>query len=174
MLNELRLRIETQRLALGQLDNDAEDDELVALVDRQEEVAQRLTDLQSRREALAVDAELSGSGVVFLSPAEVATPTGFSIYLVLGVFVGMIIAGMIAYVLARLAKTSRSRRTRELWSSPNDRRPALLIGATEDGSPCRDRLVVRRRQRRSARRSRYLHTADPRDGNGTASSRPWP
>ncbi len=98
LLNELRLRVDSLRAAIG---DDTDNLALVALLDAEAVAGQRLAELQSRRDALAIDAELAGSGVAFVSPAETAAPAGSTLFVVLGVLLGLILSGVIAYSLAR-------------------------------------------------------------------------
>jgi Mrp family chromosome partitioning ATPase/uncharacterized protein involved in exopolysaccharide biosynthesis len=81
-----------------------------ALEASQAEAQQRLTDLQARRDQLAVDADLAGTGVVFASPAETAEPSGGVTYVALGLLAGLVVGAIIAMLLAgrRQSLSSRS------------------------------------------------------------------
>jgi Mrp family chromosome partitioning ATPase len=97
-LSELRLRLETMRLAL---DVNVDPDDLAAVFARQDEARRRFGELQTRRVQLAVDAELTGSGIVFFDPAVTASPSGVGVWLVLGGMAGALIGITIAFLLAR-------------------------------------------------------------------------
>lgn len=74
--------------------------ERATLITLQGEAQQRATDLQTRRDQLAVDADLAGTGVIFYSPAEVALPSGSSLFIVLGFLSGLAIGAGVAVLLA--------------------------------------------------------------------------
>ncbi|MEA3501853.1 MAG: Wzz/FepE/Etk N-terminal domain-containing protein [Actinomycetota bacterium] len=104
-LQILTVRIETVSSDLEQertvvLALERENPERAVLVGLQSEAQRRLTDLQTRRDQLAVDADLASSGVVFASPAETATPSGAGLFVVLGMLVGLMIGALIAVLLA--------------------------------------------------------------------------
>jgi Mrp family chromosome partitioning ATPase/uncharacterized protein involved in exopolysaccharide biosynthesis len=99
--------LERERTALLALDRD--DPERIALIGRQGEAQRRLTDLQSRRDQLAVDADLTSSGVVFYSPAETAQPSGGALFIILGFMLGAVLAAALAVVLASRKRRFESR-----------------------------------------------------------------
>ncbi|MFC2153786.1 GumC family protein [Actinomycetota bacterium] len=72
----------------------------ISLIASQTEAQRRLSELQSRRDQLAVDADLASSGVVFFSPAETAQPSGAGLYVVLGAMVGLALGSTVAVLLA--------------------------------------------------------------------------
>jgi len=118
-LQILTIRIDTvsgeldqQRTAVLALERD--DPERVALVASQTESQSRLTDLQARRDQLAVDSDLASSGVVFASPAETAEPSGAGLFVVLGLLMGLIIAAALAVLLANRRKRFTGRNEPEL------------------------------------------------------------
>ena len=71
-----------------------------AVVAKQAEAQRRLSELQSRRDQLSVDADLASGGVVFFSPAETAVPSGAGLYVVLGAMVGIALGSVVAVLLA--------------------------------------------------------------------------
>jgi Mrp family chromosome partitioning ATPase/uncharacterized protein involved in exopolysaccharide biosynthesis len=97
-LGELGLRIETLRDALTP---DPDDFELLELQTEQEDARLRLGALETRRDQLAVDADVAGSGVVFTDPAEVAEPSSVGLFVALGFLGGAILGATIASLLAR-------------------------------------------------------------------------
>jgi len=90
------------------------DPERGALIARQGEAQRRLTDLQSRRDQLAVDADLARNGVVFYSPAETATPSGGALFVVLGILFGLAVGAGIAVLLASRRRRFATRTEPEL------------------------------------------------------------
>lgn len=119
----LTLRINTISTTLAQeraaaLALELDDPERAALVQLRTDANQRLTDLQARRDQLAVDADLASNGVVFYSPAEIAVPSNSVLYIVLGAILGFVIAAAFAVRL-----TSK----RERFTSRNE--PELLLNA---------------------------------------------
>jgi len=122
-LRILSLRISTLRNDLDQertiiLANERDNPERADLVRLQGEAQRRLTDLQTTRDQLTVDADLASNGVVFYSPAETADPSGLVLLIVLGFLVGLIAGSSLAMLLS-----SRSRR----FSSRSE--PELVLGA---------------------------------------------
>ncbi|HSJ70573.1 MAG TPA: AAA family ATPase [Acidimicrobiia bacterium] len=115
-VTRLSTELDTQRNNAIALER--EDPERLAIVALQAEGQRRLSELQSRRDQLAVDADLVSSGVVFFSPAEVAEPAGAGLFVVLGAMVGMVIGSIVAVFLAgrRRAFTTRTE-------------PELVLGA---------------------------------------------
>jgi Mrp family chromosome partitioning ATPase/uncharacterized protein involved in exopolysaccharide biosynthesis len=118
-LDILTLQIQTisggldeQRTVVLALERD--DPDRAALVAQQSEAQRRLTDLQSRRDQLAVDADLASSGVVFFSPAETAEPSGGAVFIVLGFLTGLAIGAAIAVLLANRRRRFASRTEPEL------------------------------------------------------------
>jgi len=97
-LGELGLRIEALRDALTP---DPDDFELLELQTEQEDARLRLGALETRRDQLAVDADVAGSGVVFTDPAEVAEPSSVGLFVALGFLGGAILGATIASLLAR-------------------------------------------------------------------------
>jgi len=119
----LNLRISTitndlaqQRIILLAVERD--DPSRAALIRLQDEAQQRLSNLQARRDQLAVDADLASNGVVFYSPAEIAVPSGSSLFIVLGFLTGLAVGAGLAVLL-----TSRRRR----FGSRGE--PELVLGA---------------------------------------------
>lgn len=97
-LGEIGLRIETLREALAP---DPDDFELLELQNQQDEARLRLVALETRRDQLAVDADVAGSGVVFTDPAEVAEPSSVGLFVALGFLAGALLGATIASLLAR-------------------------------------------------------------------------
>jgi Mrp family chromosome partitioning ATPase len=95
-----------------------DDPDRAALNRLQGEAQQRLAELQARHDQLAVDADLSGNGVIFYSPAETAASSSSSLYIVLGFLSGLAVGSGLAVLL-----TSRRRR----FSSRNE--PETFVGA---------------------------------------------
>jgi len=122
-LQILNIRIATITNELDQervviLAVERDDPDRAALIRLQDEAQQRLTDLQARRDQLAVDADLASNGVVFYSPAEIAVPSGASLFIVLGFLTGLAVGAGLAVLL-----TSRRRR----FASRGE--PELVLGA---------------------------------------------
>lgn len=109
-LTELGLRIETLRDALTP---DPDDFELLELQTQQEEARLRLAALETRRDQLAVDADVAGSGVVFTDPAEVAEPSSVGLFVALGFLGGAILGAAIASLLARRRRRFTARKEPE-------------------------------------------------------------
>lgn len=101
-LGELELRIATLQAVLGE---DVADIEVTQIETRLDEARDRLANLQTRRDQLAVDAAIAGSGVVFYSAAEVGEPSSVVLYVVLGFVLGAIIGIAIASILIRRRRT---------------------------------------------------------------------
>lgn len=76
-----------------------------ALVRQRDEDQLRITDLQARRDQIAVDADLASNGVLFFSPAEIAEPSSSGLFVALGFIVGLAVGSGIAVLLS-----SRNRR----------------------------------------------------------------
>ena len=113
-LQILTFRIDTVSNELDQqrtvvLALEREDPDRAVLVAQQSEEQRRLSDLQSRRDQLAVDADLASSGVVFFSPAETAKPSGGALFVVLGFLTGLAIGAAIAVLLANRRRRFESR-----------------------------------------------------------------
>ena len=113
-LQILTLRIDTLSNGLDQqrtvvLALERDDPDRAVLVAQQSEAQRRLTDLQTRRDQLAVDADLASSGVVFFSPAETAEPSGGAMFVVLGALMGLLIGAVIAVLLANRRRRFASR-----------------------------------------------------------------
>lgn len=113
-----------------------DDPDRAVIVGLQDEAKRRLTDLQTRRDQLAVDADLSSNGVVFYSPAETAVPSSSSIYIVLGFLAGLAVGVGAAVLLSRRRRRFASRTepekilgTRLLADVPNfkDERVASML-----------------------------------------------
>lgn len=77
----------------------AADPVLDLTIQEQEQARNRLADLQARRDQLAVDADLAGSGVKFFAPAETAEPSSVGLYVVLGFILGSIVGIILATFL---------------------------------------------------------------------------
>jgi len=132
-LQILSLRIATVRNALDQertviLAIERDDPDRAVLIGQQNEAQRRLTELQTRRDQLAVDADLASNGVVFYSPAETAVPSGASLYIVLGFLTGLALGVGVAVLLSRRRRRFGSRNepekvlgTRLLADVPNFR-----------------------------------------------------
>jgi len=122
-LQVLNLRIATVTNELNQerivvLAIERDDPDRASLIRLQDEAQQRLTDLQARRDQLEVDSDLASNGVVFYSPAEIAVPSGSSLFIVLGFLTGLAVGAGLAVLL-----TSRRRR----FGSRSE--PELVLGA---------------------------------------------
>jgi tyrosine-protein kinase Etk/Wzc len=98
LLTQISTQIATLQDALAA---DLDDTELLTLQDQQDAVRERISDLQTRRDQLAVDAELASNGVVLYDPAETAEAATGSIMMILGLMAGAIMGASIALVLAR-------------------------------------------------------------------------
>ncbi|HHC09107.1 MAG TPA: hypothetical protein ENK55_10380 [Actinobacteria bacterium] len=98
---ELGLRIETLTEAL-EANPDAF--ELVDLQTRQGEARERLADLRTRRDQLAVDAEVAGSGVAFIDHAEIAKPSSVGLFVGLGFLLGALLGVVIAATVGQRAR----------------------------------------------------------------------
>jgi Mrp family chromosome partitioning ATPase len=96
-IGELRSRIDTLREAL---DETVSADEIAALVAQQDDARRRLGELKTRRLQLSVDAELTGSGIVFFDQATDATRSSVGLWLVLGGMGGALLGSGLAYLLA--------------------------------------------------------------------------
>lgn len=86
-----------------------EDPDRAVIIGLQDEAKRRLTDLQTRRDQLAVDADLSSNGVVFYSPAETAVPSSSALYIVLGFLAGLALGVGGAVLLSRRRRRFASR-----------------------------------------------------------------
>jgi Mrp family chromosome partitioning ATPase/capsular polysaccharide biosynthesis protein len=106
VIGEISLQITTLQTALT---GGTEDTEVVTLLDQQAAARERLSDLQTRRDQLAVDAELASNGVVLYDPAETAQPASPAIMLLLGLIGGAILGSSIALLLARGRRRFSSR-----------------------------------------------------------------
>ncbi len=84
------------------LDIEVREPELAALVEEQREAIARLSNLIARRDQLAVDAEIAGSGVVLYSPASKAVSTGVALSraVPVGAVLGALAGAAGAYALA--------------------------------------------------------------------------
>jgi capsular exopolysaccharide synthesis family protein len=98
LLGQISTQIDTLQDALTA---DTEDTALLTLQDQQAAVRLRLSDLQTVRDQLAVDAELASDGVVLFDAAETAEPTSGAIMMALGLIGGGILGSTIALLLAR-------------------------------------------------------------------------
>jgi Mrp family chromosome partitioning ATPase len=118
------LQIVTVRIATVTNDLDQErtillaverdDPDRTALIRLRDEAQQRLSDLQARRDQLAVDADLASNGVVFYSPAEIAVPSGSSLFIVLGFLIGLAVGAGLAVLLSSRRRRFGSRTEPEL------------------------------------------------------------
>lgn len=83
------------------LEIESQNPELTALLEEQRLAIGRLSELTSRRNQLAVDAELSGGGVVFQSIAQPAVQTspGLTLVALLGLAAGLLVGAALAYGL---------------------------------------------------------------------------
>lgn len=106
LLNALRARVDTLTAALAA---DPDDPILNNLLAQQTAAQNRLIDLQSRRDQIAVDADLAGSGVIGTSPAENAEEASIGLWVVLGAILGAVIASALAYLLAQRSRRFASR-----------------------------------------------------------------
>ncbi len=97
----------------------SQDPVLAQTLDERAQARIRLADLQSRRDQLAIDADLAGSGVTFFAPAETAKPSSVGLYVALGFILGLILGAVLATVLAR--RNQRFEHRAE---------PAALLGTT--------------------------------------------
>jgi Mrp family chromosome partitioning ATPase/uncharacterized protein involved in exopolysaccharide biosynthesis len=102
-----------ERTVVLQVESD--DPDRAALVRLQNEAQQRLSQLQARSDQLAVDADLSGNGVIFYSPAETAAVSGSSLFIVLGFLSGLTIGSGLAVVLTSRRRRFASRGEPELF-----------------------------------------------------------
>ncbi len=137
-LGALNLRIDTLQKAL--LEND-ETPALAVLKIQVDDARARLVNLQTRRDQLAVDSEIAGSGVVFFSPAEVAKPSSVGLYVVVGFLFGMTLGMAIAWMLGRNRRAFGDRQapqqvlqTRFLADVPdfNEERIRTLLPVTDE------------------------------------------
>ncbi|MGI9665689.1 MAG: Wzz/FepE/Etk N-terminal domain-containing protein [Acidimicrobiia bacterium] len=115
--NELAiLNIRIERLS-GDLDQEraealaaeANDPARAALVRQRDEAQQRVTDLQARRDQLAVDADLVSNGVIFFSPAEIAYPSSAGLYVAIGFLLGLALGSGLAVWLSSTNQRFTSR-----------------------------------------------------------------
>jgi Mrp family chromosome partitioning ATPase/uncharacterized protein involved in exopolysaccharide biosynthesis len=118
-LQILNLRIAALRNALEQertiiLAAERDDPERADLGRLQGEAQRRLTDLQTTRDQLVVDADLASNGVVFYSPAEIAEPSSSTMLIVLGFLVGLVAGSSLAMVLSNRVRRFGSRSEPEL------------------------------------------------------------
>lgn len=76
--------------------------ELAALLEEQEQLIGRRSELRTRRDGLAVDSSLESTGIVLFSPAAEAESVGLSLLptLVAAAILGGLIAAVVAYALA--------------------------------------------------------------------------
>ncbi len=108
-----QIRLELDDIAksfatLQQLDAiEQESPELRALLEQQSEAVRQLSALAVLRDELSVDAELAGSGVVVVSPAEEVVPvtTGMARAAAVSLVIGVMIGAAVAYVLALRTQT---------------------------------------------------------------------
>jgi Mrp family chromosome partitioning ATPase/capsular polysaccharide biosynthesis protein len=176
-----QIRLELDDIAqsfatLQQLDAiEQESPELRALLEQQSEAVRQLSALAVLRDELSVDAELAGSGVVVVSPAEEVVPvtTGMARAAAVSMVIGILLGGTVAYVLALRTQTFDDRL-----------QPEAILGAgllaevpsfVEAG--LRTQLPVREAASSATAESyRFLATAlemrsraeGPVDGDGTA------
>lgn len=106
VLEEINLQITTLENALAAT---GDNPQIVELQDQRLAAQQRLSDLKTRRDELAVDADLATNVVPFLEPAERAEPAGVATMLALGLLFGAILGATIALLLARSRRRFRSR-----------------------------------------------------------------
>lgn len=106
VLGEIGLQIATLQDALAAT---AEDPDLKTLENSEAAIRTRISDLQTVRDQLAVDADLVSNGVVFRDPAEIAQPASAAIMTVLGFLGGAILGSSIALLLARRRRRFGSR-----------------------------------------------------------------
>lgn len=106
LLAEIGFQITTLQNALTV---DADETAILTLINQQTAERERLSDLQTRRDQLAVDAELASSGVVLYDPAETAKPGSAAVMLALGLIGGGILGSTIALLLARRRRRFGSR-----------------------------------------------------------------
>lgn len=102
ILSAISTAISTQLEAMRTiLEIESQNPELTALLEEQRLAIGRLSELTSRRNQLAVDAELSGGGVVFQSIAQPAVQTspGLTLVALLGLAAGLLVGAALAYGL---------------------------------------------------------------------------
>jgi Mrp family chromosome partitioning ATPase/uncharacterized protein involved in exopolysaccharide biosynthesis len=102
-----------ERTVVLQVESD--DADRATLVRLQNEAQQRLSQLQARSDQLAVDADLSGNGVIFYSPAETAAVSGSSLFILLGFLSGLAIGSGLAVLLTSRRRRFASRGEPELF-----------------------------------------------------------
>ena len=105
-LAEIRLEIETLQVALAREDASLE---IQSLIDRQNDIRERLVDLQLVRDQNDVDAQLSRSGVVFFDPAATAVDSGAGVLVLGGFMFGAALGSAIAFLLSRGRRRFASR-----------------------------------------------------------------
>jgi Mrp family chromosome partitioning ATPase/capsular polysaccharide biosynthesis protein len=105
-LAEIKLEIETLQSALARGDGDYE---IQVNLDRQNDLRQRLVDLQLVRDQREVDAQLSTSGVVFFDRAKTASPSSVGVLALGGFLFGAIVGAAIAFPLAQRRRRFVSR-----------------------------------------------------------------
>ena len=110
------LQIEAQRPEVG------------PLLQQRDDALRRLNELATRRDELAVDAELAGAVVSLVSPAQEAesTGTGLQRTLPVSLLLGLVTAGAIAYLLAVRTRSFENR------SQPEDVLGAPLLASVPD------------------------------------------
>ena len=101
-----------QRLTLLEAEN--ADPARASLIRLQDESQQRLTNLQARRDQLAVDADLASNGVIFFSPAETAKLSSAGLFVALGFLAGLTGGAGVAVLLASRRRRFGSRTEPEI------------------------------------------------------------
>lgn len=104
--------LEQERLII--LAAEASDPDRAAVVRLEDEAQLRLSELQARRDQLAVDADLASNGVIFYSPAEIAVPSSSGVFIVLGFLAGLTIGSGVAVLLTSRRQRFGSRSEPEL------------------------------------------------------------
>ncbi len=106
-IDTLTNELDQQRMLLVAAEID--DPARASIIRQRDEAQQRLTDLQARRDQLAVDADLASNGVVFYSPAEIAELSSAGLYVALGFILGLCLGAALAVWLSSRRRRFGSR-----------------------------------------------------------------